>query len=355
MRIPLRQPNESPFKNHFMNGGFDLWQRGLSIPSIEGKICDRFSTGYASSSGRATFSREASIIPSNGLTPYSMKAQTSIIDAAPAAGALGLLRHRIEGNYFRALKGKTFFLKGKIYTNLTGDWTIGFANAGESNRWLDQINVPVANTWTDFILDVTHNPSIGAWDYTTGAGLIVEIPLITGTSHQTSAANKRNWNTSTGWTITGSANANFHSSLSNVLYLAQLQLVTNPDEKFQRMGGSLAQEIQLCQRYFEKSYEIDTPIGTLNLNGAVISQGIGVANRPFNTLYYVVEKRATAVHTFYSPQNGNNGQLWDTQTASTHYGVASQGTGTKSFWYTPTGTLPSGGSLAAHWTADAEF
>jgi hypothetical protein len=236
-----------------MNGGFDFWQRNTTFTSFEGKICDRFAIGYATSPGRATWSREASIIPPNGLTPYSMKAQTSIIDAAPAAGALGLLRHRVEGNYFRALKGKTFFLKGKIYTNVTGNWTIGFANSGEGNRWLDQISVPVANTWTDFILDVTHNPAIGTWLYDAGVGLVIAVPTVAGTSHQTSAANKRNWNTSTGWVITGSANQNFHSSLSNVLYLAQLQLVTDPDEPFQRFGGSVNEELRLCQRYYTLS------------------------------------------------------------------------------------------------------
>lgn len=250
MRIPYKQPSESPFKNHFMNGGFDFWQRATSFTSFEGKIADRFSVGYAVSPGRATWSRDNSVVHPNGLTTYSLKAQTSIIDAAPAAGALGLLRHRLEGNYFRALKGKTFYLKGKIYTNVTGDWTLGFSNASESNRWLDQINVPVANTWTDFILDVTHNPAIGSWNYNELSGLHVIVPVVTGTNHQTAAANKRNWNTSTGWTITGSANANFHSSLSNVLYLAQLQLVTDPDEPFQRMGGSIAEELKLCQRYY---------------------------------------------------------------------------------------------------------
>src|SRR5574343_425704 len=308
MRIPYKQPSESPFKNHFMNGCFDFWQRGLSFTSFEGKIADRFSVGYATSPGRATWSRENAIVPPNGLTQYSLKAQTSIIDAAPAAGALGLLRHRIEGNYFRALRGKTFYLKGKIYTNITGNWTIGFSNATESNRWLDQINVPVANTWTDFILDVTHNPLNGSWNYNELSGLHVIVPVVAGTNHQTAASNKRNWSPSAGRVITGSANANFHSSLSNVMYLAQLQLVTDPDEVFQRMGGSFAEELHLCQRYLEKSYDIDVAPTTVTDVGAHFWQANQLGDSA-ESVYFAKQKRIAPIISAYNPVTGTLGSL----------------------------------------------
>lgn len=354
MRVPYRQPSEAPFRNHFMNGGFDLWQRNTTFTSFEGKIADRFAVGYAVTGGKATWSRESSIIPPNGLTPYSLKAQTSIIDAAPAAGALGLLRHRVEGNYFRNLKGRTFYLKGKIYTNVTGDWTIAFSNNGEVNRWLDQINVPTANTWTDFILDVTHNPSIGSWLYDTSVGLAVVIPVIAGTNHQTSIANARNWNTTSGWVITGSANQNFHSSLSNVLYLAQLQLVTDPDEPFQRMGGGIIEELVLCQRYYEKSYDPATVPGTPSAtSGVTIQAAVNVSGQLRTTAEFKVPKRIQPIFTCYSPNSGTVNTIYDNNGAVDRVQIADN-IGLNRANISADGATPNQTGMA-HWTADAEF
>ncbi|MEM9378402.1 MAG: hypothetical protein AAGB93_00535 [Planctomycetota bacterium] len=117
---------------------------------------------------------------------------------------------------------------------------------------------------------------------------------------------------------------------------------------------ALALEQMLCRRYFEKSYEFDTPPGTATFLGA--GQGRVVTQRQVWDLdqAFAVPKRAAPTVTFYSPSTGSAGQTYSDPTEYPVVGVTNV---SKASLGMPeiTVNLPVASVVEAHWTADAEL
>ena len=140
---------------------------------------------------------------------------------------------------------------------------------------------------------------------------------------------------------------------------AKLSIGTKVSD-FSLAGRNAAEELQLCQRYYEKSYDIDTPISTNTKAGAtsLIKQDGSVTDRAYANAEFKVEKRTTPVMAVYAPTSGVNGQF-------DVYNGGSVGTLTGQSWFT--GSRGMAGWFDAdivlsvtllhliHWTADAEL
>jgi hypothetical protein len=78
----------------------------------------------------------------------------------------------------------------------------------------------------------------------------------------------------------------------------------------------IAEELMLCQRYYEKSYDVDVAPGTATIIGAGYS-GLMTAYLPHSSsIRYATTKRITTIPTLYNTQNGTTGQLSEYNTAS---------------------------------------
>jgi hypothetical protein len=91
------------------------------------------------------------------------------------------------------------------------------------------------------------------------------------------------------------------------VYLADAQLEIGPKcttiEK-----RSYEYELALCQRYYEKSYDIGTAIGTVTTIGAAgWTSSLGSAYSP--SMHFKVRKRTAPTITVYSTQNGSSGYV----------------------------------------------
>lgn len=116
------------------------------------------------------------------------------------------------------------------------------------------------------------------------------------------------------------------------------------------------QELQLCMRYYEKTYNYETVFGTIQLNGAIGWNGVGSSNRPATTYFYRVEKAVTPTVTFCNPSTGSNinNQIRDTN-GSVNYDINVGVTSRKSITFNPVGTPPLTAVLYTHLVADAEI
>ena len=149
---------------------------------------------------------------------------------------------------------------------------------------------------------------------------------------------------------TGTAGAN------DWIEITEVMLNEGDFTPYVRHAESWINELVVCQRYFEKSYDDGASPGAFpTLNGAHCWHGVGTANRPFTTFYFKVQKRTTPNTTFYNPNTGSTSTpVYDSQTA-TNFGIASQNISQNSGWLTPSGTPATNGSLFIHWAADAEL
>jgi hypothetical protein len=151
-------------------------------------------------------------------------------------------------------------------------------------------------------------------------------------------------------TLDGSANVMVEFTASGgtrTLSLVQLEAgsVFSPFEYRQRQV-----ELALCQRYYEKSYDLATALGTATLLGAA-SQWYGAFNGNHRTWApFKVTKRVAPTFRGYSPTTGAIDRF-DYQGFGDAIYAVFPGVGA---WYGGVGVITCAG-VNAQWTADAEF
>jgi hypothetical protein len=88
------------------------------------------------------------------------------------------------------------------------------------------------------------------------------------------------------------------------LYLTQAMLSSGSTARdFRQYGGDLHDEIQKCQRFYEKSYNLDTEPGTITNVGRVCSGPHSITGGP-DMVHYKIKKRTNATPRLYSPATG---------------------------------------------------
>ncbi len=121
-----------------------------------------------------------------------------------------------------------------------------------------------------------------------------------------------------------------------------------------RKNTSVAQELNACLRYYEKTYDLATAPGTSSTTaGGVIytsSTALGLGNVigfPFKVM-----KRVQGTGTFYSPSTGTSGQIRDNtgaaDAATTAGNIGHSG-------MSASVSLSANHIYQAHWTLDAEI
>lgn len=145
---------------------------------------------------------------------------------------------------------------------------------------------------------------------------------------------------------TGTAGANDWFELADVGLYAE-----GPDD-FKLAGGDYAGELLLCQRYYEKSYDLDSPPGTVTGSGAtqiVIAQQDTANEYRLSTKFSVRKRTSAPAMTIYNPSTGAANQI-DSGATAVVVAVGENG-------FT-SGKGPASGSSNSvyyHWVADAEL
>ena len=121
-----------------------------------------------------------------------------------------------------------------------------------------------------------------------------------------------------------------------------------------------SQELALCQRYFEKSFEVDTgPAYGLGyyLGALCLYQAVAGANPMYANCRWAVRKRADPTITFYNPVNAG-AEAVNYNAGGDLSSTAVQGTAREQgMWVAATGTAGSaaGNLNGVHWAAAAEL
>ena len=135
---------------------------------------------------------------------------------------------------------------------------------------------------------------------------------------------------------------------------AMLAISNSPVDYVPRM---FAQELALCQRYFEKSYAIGTAPGTNTAAGVYgyCQQRNTQPNSGFQAVFFKVPKRASPTLTIYSPPGVSGSWVWSTafitaETLASAIDLAS----TTMFSVHTTVATAARNQAGGHWTADSE-
>lgn len=305
-----------PFQpNLLINGGMDFWQRGTSFASAaDGQYsADRFAYFKATTGAAHTLSRSTDIptLTESGFqSSYSLLADCTTADAAVAAGDAVSLRYAMEGHEWAAIKNRTVTLSFWVKATKTGTYCVSFRNNGNDRSYVAEYTVSAADTWEKKTVTATMNPSGGTDDYTTGVGLRISWALMAGTTYQTTAGS---WQTGNFLATANQVNACDDTANNFRIAQAKLEIGSN-SSPFSLAGHTIAGELALAQRYYEKTYAIDTAPGTATSVGAISFKANGTGH--ILTHLYKVTKRTAPTVTPYNYVTGTSGQFRDVSAGS---------------------------------------
>lgn len=218
---------------------------------------------------------------------------------------------RIEGYIIRDFmlgtsQAKTFTLSFWTRSSLTGTFSGGIQNAAATRSYVFTYSITAANTWQYKTITIPGDTT-GTWTTDNSACLYVRLSMGTASSHY---ATPGSW-------LAGDF---YESNQPGTVELIGTNGATQDFTGVQLEIGTVATsfefrpyslELVLCQRYYEKSYALETAPGTnttSNIWQGIAVDGTGACwSAPIN---YVVEKRTFPTVTIFD-NSGTSGQwVW---------------------------------------------
>lgn len=341
------------FRNKVINGRMEIAQRGTSFAGLgAGGVytLDRFRY-QAVGAGVVTVSQSSDVPPGNEFQ-NSLRVTVTTADAAIAATDVYALEHLIEGYNVRDLIGRSiavsFWVRAPVALTNYG---VAFRNSGDDRSYVTTFFVNLADTWEKkTVLLPVGLITAGTWNWTNGTGLKVSFGLAVGLNFTVAAGS---WQV--GNFLGDGANANALANVGFIFAITGLQLeygaAATPFEHRQ-----FAAELALCQRYYEKSYDLTVNPGTATAVGQEFFHVSGASNSNGGTkVRYTVRKRAIPTSAVvYSPVTGTTNRVRDLT------GVADviptlDAIGETGFRVFTTGLPGASLNLTWHWVADAEL
>jgi len=342
------------FRNRIINGDMRIAQRGTSAFTADNTFpVDRINIAFATDGGFSA--QQDSSAPAGFIN--SVKWTTTTADADLGTTQRALVMHNIEGTNVADLgwgtaNASVVTLSFWVRSSLTGTFGGSLANSDQNRSYPFTYTISAANTWEQKTITVPGDTT-GTWVTGTGLGLRIRFSMGVGSSYRGTAGA---WAGSDFRGATGETNV--MATLNATWFITGVQLeagsVATPFER--RPYGT---ELALCQRYFEKSYNIDVALGSMTVVGLFSSTPVYYA--PSSLLYsgntpLRVTKRATPSISVWS-YTGTSGQ-W-------HYGVAGATEALASVTIIETGmmsfrayqtSVPTGQNQAyGHWAASSEL
>jgi len=321
------EPVRSGFRNRLINGGMDIWQRGSSF-SAGGYAADRW---LAEATGN-TLGFSAQRISISDALPF----QYALSASAAGTNHAGL-RQQIEYANFHDLAGKTVTLSfwAKALYNNTESATVRVWNRQSATEDTSLVTDIYNGTESDGM-------SISTYGWTRISSTIdigsdtraLAIGIVLGSVNQTST------DTTRGFAVTG----------------VQLEELPWPGEFEYRPYQT---ELQLCQRYYEKSYAAEAAPGSTDaanvFETGAISNGVDTV-LALPTVSYKATKRTAPALAFYTPSGTSGSCAWYSDfSTSQELATSAARSGVNGFMARQTSDNTVNDHMVCHFTADAEF
>jgi len=310
-------------KNLIINGDFEIAQRGTSFPSISNGeyTLDRWAY-FLSGTSVHDISQDSdvpTIVQAGRVIPKSLLIGCTTAQASIGAGDFAVLEHRIEGYNYLNIAAKVFTISFWVKATKIGTYCIGLGNNLDDREYISEYTVNASDTWEFKTITVASPPITGGWNYETLIGLRVRFVLAAGSNFQDIA---NSWLTTVGAKFVTSNQVNACDNTANNFRLASVQVeVGSIATEFEKI--SIQKQIELCQRYYEKSYNLPTVPGSAVSEGIVYLR-VGDATSGAMTIYskYQTPKRALPVITLYDTA-GNPGKIGYSGVGNNQVGIVS--------------------------------
>ncbi len=341
---------QSTRRNLVINGDFAIWQRGISHTGVTANEyhADRFRYVRVPNTAVLDVSR-AAVSNIGGRICHHYELDVTTADTSVAAGDYAEISTRFEGYDINHLAWGTADAK-----NITISFWHAHTKTGTHNLTLrsasDDVYIveyaqSVSNTWEKAEMTIP-GPTTGTWASDNTLGLAIRFVLFSGSDFYGSSGSWQN--DADVWATSNLVN-NFDST-SNYFRLAQLQ-IEEGDDASSFETRSIGNELEMCQRYYCKSYNVYTDPGTTTSVG--VTRGFtNPSGYTSLSLEFPVTMRSTPSVTLYSYTTGATGNMvinGVNRAASASSAGSNRATSNNS-------TAGTANAYALqHWTADAEL
>jgi hypothetical protein len=347
--------NNVTFRNRIINGGMVIDQRnaGASVTATNSApyTLDRW-FAYSTPTSKFTVQQNAgSVTPPTGFSYYLGCTSSSAYSIG--SGDLMAISQRVEGFNSADLawgtaSAATVTLSFWVRSSLTGTFGGSLQNSDQNYSYPFSYTISTANTWEYKTITIT-GPTAGTWvGATNGTGIKLWISLGAGSTNSGTAGS---WSANGYFSATGATSVVGTSSATFYITGVQLEAGTTASLFENRQYGT---ELNLCQRYYEKSYDqAQAPASfssVIAMRTSVVAFG---GNEYGNVVTFKVSKRATPTMTFYTNQAATSG-IWVALPAAANRTVTASEIGENSFSIVCAGTSTDG-SLQGTFTASAEL
>ena len=304
--------NPNAFRNIIINGDMSIAQRATSVAGITSGnyyTVDRFNMPI-NTMGTFTVSQSTDTPSGQGFSS-STKYDCTTADASPAAGDFIRFEQYVEAQNLQYLKfgtanAESLTLSFWVKSTKTGTYIAELRNFDGGRTICNSYTINVSNTWEKKTITVAGDTDgSGAFNNDNGLGLACIFWLGAGSDFTSGTLQ-------TTWGSVVSANravgqVNLADSTSNDFYITGVQLEAGTTaSEFEFLPFDV--NLQRCQRYYEKSYNLSVAPGTITEIGqsrffyANTTSGYQGGNITFS-----VKKRTSATITSYAPTTGASG------------------------------------------------
>jgi hypothetical protein len=307
-------------RNYIINGGMDFDQRRgftASSPYTSGGtwyVSDRFKLEvFGTVTGSYTIQTIA-----DAPTSFTKSGKVTSGGSGFSATLGSFISHSIEGFNSRSLlfgtsAAKTITLSFWVKSTTVGTMSVTFYAINGFRNYITEVKINNANTW-EFKSVTIKGCQDGAWNKDETLGLKVIFGIQSSGSWLVSPTNV--WNTANA--VFSANQTNFIASASNSVQITGVMLNEGPvAAPFELSGGTIAGELAMCQRYYEKSFDLSTP-PTQGPNATTFYTEIGATMVMFpyrigspsgsyvnrSPVLFKVPKRATPTVTLYGNNTG---------------------------------------------------
>jgi hypothetical protein len=260
-------------------------------------------------------------------------------------GDFACVGQRIEGHNFRKLMNQRSTFSFWVKSTKRGVMCVAFRNKCYDISRVCEVEIHQPNIWERKFVGVSFDAA-GEWDFTNGIGVDISIILAAGTDHTTSKTDM--W--LSGDYLASPRQSNF-CEVSDDIYITGLQLeIGNSMSPFECVPMEVM--LSLCERYFEKSYDVGIKPGLPAEGGMWCHAFPESPGEAYTTVGFTTYKRTTPEVTLFD-SGGNAGRITQIGPTASIDGRTTN-VGMKSFVFGTDDPSPKSGILA-HWVSDAEL
>lgn len=355
----------SSAKNLAINGALDFWQEKVgtttTVNTATGAIvwmADMVRASHAGTSVKNFSVVRSTDVPTAAESGFdatysTLWTQLTGLASPSTTDILNPFLYSMEGYDYAQIHGKKatfgFWIKGSI----AGTYGFSLRNENSDRTYRTTFTINQPNTW-EFKSITVQMDTQGTWNFENGRGVLVAIGSTGGAS--VSAAPSTSWNADglnvvsgvTNWT--GTTNATLRIAMFSITE----GIVGFGAKGFQRAGVDIQQELLMCQRYYEKSYDTNTTPGTGVDIGSIECIAFDGASRIIDKVTtWSAPKRNTPTMTMYSISGASgvirNGSL------STDIGVAGVQVTYRGMYLLNTNGTSAGSICRYHYVADSRL